>query len=85
MLRGVASALWIEAAGQPLPLLAVPEEGPQRAELSGLGRRFQWFAETVPEPNSALGVVADVHSVQRGDPDRAGLPRPASPAFRTWS
>lgn len=76
MLRGMASAQWIEAAGQPLPFLAVPEERPQRGDLPGLAGRFQWLAETVAQTDRALDVVADLHPVQRGDPRSAGLTRP---------
>ncbi len=72
------SALRVETPRQPFPFLTVPEESPQRGDLPCFRGSFQWLAEAVVEPGSALDVVADLHPVQRGDPGCAGLASPGS-------
>lgn len=77
MLRGIANARRrSKRRRSQLLFLAVPEERPQRGDLCGLAGRFQRLAETVAQPGRALDVVADLHSVQCGDPRSAGLPGP---------
>jgi hypothetical protein len=74
--RGGQGAFGSEPAGQPLPLLAVAEERSGRCDQAGLRRRLKKFADTVLETDGPLGVVADVHPVQRSDPGSTGLPGP---------
>ena len=74
MLRGVASTRYgSKRRGQPLPLLAVPEE-PGAARSWAALERAPTGLPSVPEPDGALDVVAYVHPVHRGDPRRARLP-----------
>jgi hypothetical protein len=74
--RGGQRPLRVEPARQPLPFLTVAEERAQRGDLPSLAGRGQRLTQPVPEPGGALDELTDKHTVQRGDPPRAGLPRP---------
>jgi hypothetical protein len=74
--RGDQGALGVEATGQPLPLLAVAEEGAQRGDLGGLTAGGQRLTDPVTQAGGALDMVTDAHPVHRGDPGRARRPGP---------
>ena len=66
----------VEAAGEPLPFLAVAEERAGGHEDVRLGARGDRGAGAGPETVVALDVVTDPHPVHRGDPGGAGLAGP---------
>ena len=66
----------VEAAREPLPFLAVVEEGPAAGQDVSLGAWGDRGADACGEAVAALHVVADPHPVHGGDPGRAGLSGP---------
>jgi hypothetical protein len=58
----------VKAAGEPLPLLAVPEEGPRRHQNVRLGARRDRLALPRSQGLSSLDVVADRHPVDGRHP-----------------
>lgn len=74
--RGSQGPCGVESPGHPLPLLAVPEEGPGGRQVSGLGAWGYRLAVALAEPDLPLDVLSDGQAVDLGNPGRAGLQGP---------
>ena len=74
--RGAERVRGVEPPRDPLPLLAVAEEGPRCPQVAGLCLGRQRLACAVAQPGAPLRVVAGAHPVYRGNPCRARLPGP---------
>ena len=77
--RGLQCSRGVEPAWDPVPVLEVAEEGAGDPNVGAFRLRRQRFSElfgAAVTPVLRLGVVADAHAVDGGDPGRAGLACP---------